>query len=169
MGLSFQTTRLSVEELDPSCPQSEHTTLYQRIPQILTPAVVENLPPYFHGIDSRELAQQWLERMLSESRLMLVRSQQGTLMGLLFAYVESEREAHIGYLLAEEFWGKGFASELLQGFITQATQSECWEKLIGGVERSNVASAKLLQKMGFTEQAGGGNGVVFFEYNISNQ
>lgn len=166
MGLSFQTARLTVKEADLELSLSERSALHQRIPQILTPAVVENLPPYFHGIDSCHLAQQWLERMLAESRLFLVSSDDRTLMGLLFAYVDNDNDAHIGYLLAQEFWGKGFASELLQGFISEVSNSENWSKLIGGVDQTNIASAKLLKKLGFVERPGEDNGVAFFEYRI---
>jgi RimJ/RimL family protein N-acetyltransferase len=166
MGLSFQTARLTVKEADLELSLSERSALHQRIPQILTPAVVENLPPYFHGIDSCHLAQQWLERMLAESRLFLVSSDDRTLMGLLFAYVDNDNDAHIGYLLAQEFWGKGFASELLQGFISEVSNSENWSKLIGGVDQTNIASAKLLKKLGFVERPAEDNGVIFFEYRI---
>lgn len=166
MGLSFQTARLTVKEADLELSLSERSALHQRIPQILTPAVVENLPPYFHGIDSCHLAQQWLEHMLAESRLFLVSSDDGTLMGLLFAYVDNDNDAHIGYLLAQEFWGKGFASELLQGFISEVSNSENWSKLIGGVDQTNIASAKLLKKLGFVERPAEDNGVIFFEYRI---
>jgi len=166
MGLLFQTARLTVKEADLELSLSERSALHQRIPQILTPAVVENLPPYFHGIDSCHLAQQWLERMLAESRLFLVSSEDGTLMGLLFACVDNDNDAHIGYLLAQEFWGKGFASELLQGFISEVSNSENWSKLIGGVDQTNIASAKLLKKLGFVERPAEDNGVIFFEYQI---
>ncbi|RDE19675.1 N-acetyltransferase [Motiliproteus coralliicola] len=167
MGLSFASSRLSVSELTGSLTSCKHTSLLERIPKILTPPVVENLPPYFHGIDSKELAEIWLDRMLSESRLFLVTSVEGTLIGFLFASVENDTDAHIGYLLAEDYWGKGLASELLTGFIGEISNNESWVKLIAGVEESNVASANLLKRQGFIEQPNSGDGVVFFEYTIS--
>ncbi|BCB42057.1 hypothetical protein VagYM19_12470 [Vibrio alginolyticus] len=104
--------------------------------------------------------------MLSESRLLQVKSEEQELIGFLFAYVESESEAHIGYLLSEEYWGKGLASELLKSFIEEIVETESWLKLVGGVEKSNVASANLLKKLGFIEQPANESGVSFYEYTI---
>ncbi|TFH89738.1 GNAT family N-acetyltransferase [Vibrio ouci] len=166
MAMSFKSQRLTVYEVSGEFDLSNHSYLLERIPQILTPAVVVNLPPYFHGIASSEQARIWLERMLLESRLLQVENNSHKLIGFLFAYVESENSAHIGYLLAEEYWGQGLASELLQGFVNEVVKSEPWVKLVGGVDRSNVASAKLLEKLGFVEHAVTDNGVVFYEYAI---
>lgn len=167
MMISFETQRLKVKEVAGELTVSERSALLERIPSILTSSVVENLPPYFHGIVSRELAQIWLDRMLSESRLLQVKSNDNQLIGFLFAYVEDESDAHIGYLLSEEFWGKGLASELLRGFITEVANTESWSILIGGVDRSNITSAHLLKKLGFVEQASDESAVVFYEYQFS--
>lgn len=167
MMISFETQRLKVKEVAGELTVSERSALLERIPSILTSSVVENLPPYFHGIVSRELAQIWLDRMLSESRLLQVKSNDNQLIGFLFAYVEDESDAHIGYLLSEEFWGKGLARELLRGFIAEVVNTESWSILIGGVDRSNIASAHLLKKLGFVEQAFDESAVVFYEYQLS--
>ena len=164
--LAFTTARLAVIEIAETLASSERSALLAQIPQILTTPVVEHLPPYFHGIDSVELADTWLTRMLSESRFFQVKLTTGETIGFLFAYVEDETQAHIGYLLAKEAWGKGLASELLQGFILEASRSTPWVKLIGGVDRANLASAHLLKKLGFVERNRGENPVIFFEYDI---
>ncbi|MDF9390821.1 N-acetyltransferase [Vibrio sp. 1151_11] len=166
MTISFETQRLRVTEVSGDLSLTERSALVEQIPNILTPLVVENLPPYFHGITSVELARVWLDRMSSESRLLQVKSEAQELIGFLFAYVESESEAHIGYLLSEEYWGKGLASELLKSFIEKIVKTESWSKLVGGVERSNVASANLLKKLGFIEQLANDSGVSFYEYTI---
>ncbi|HHF3133833.1 TPA: GNAT family N-acetyltransferase [Vibrio diabolicus] len=166
MAISFESQRLTVVEITEGFDLSKHSYLLERIPQILTPVVVENLPPYFHEIGSSEQARIWLERMLLESRLLQVEAEEHELIGFLFAYVENDEYAHIGYLLAEEYWGRGLASELLQGFIHEVEKSESWLKLVGGVDQSNVASAKLLKKLGFIKQPANDSSVVFYEYTI---
>ena len=166
MALSFETSRLNVIEIEDGFALSERTSLLERIPDILTPSVVENLPPHFHDVASVESAEVWLERMLSESRLLQIKSENSEIIGFLFASVENGSYAHIGYLLAEEYWGKGLASELLKGFIAKVTETEQWLKLVGGVDQSNVASSGLLKKSGFVEQVANENGVVFYEYTI---
>lgn len=170
MAISFKSKRLTVAEITGVFTLSAHSYLLERIPQILTPAVVENLPPYFHGIGSSEEARIWLERMLLESRLLQVEAEKeaenNELIGFLFAYVETDNSAHIGYLLTEEYWRQGLASELLQGFIDEVVKFESWVKIIGGVDQSNIASAKLLTNLGFVEQPANDSGVIFYEYAI---
>ncbi len=166
MAISFESQRLRVVEIAEDFDLSKHSYLLERIPHLLTPAVVKNLPPYFHEIVSSEQAKKWLERMLLESRLLQVQTKDQDLIGFLFAYVENDEYAHIGYLLAEEYWGRGLASELLQGFIHEVGKSEGWLKLIGGVDQANITSAKLLKKLGFIEQPTNDSRVVFYEYAI---
>jgi len=91
---------------------------------------------------------------------------EGELIGFLFAYVEKKSNAHIGYLLTEAYWGKGLASELLQGFIKEVSKAEVWVKLIAGVDPSNITSANLLKKLGFKEQVVDECGMIFYEYMI---
>lgn len=132
--------------------------------------VVDNLPAYFHDIKSPADAEIWLQRMLSESRLFLVKSDADqSLIGFLFAYTENNNEAHIGYLLSQENWGKGLASELVGGFIEFASNEKYWRRLIAGVDRSNFASLHLLDKLGFVEGASSDQQVVFYEYLLLAQ
>ncbi|RJF36678.1 GNAT family N-acetyltransferase [Pseudoalteromonas gelatinilytica] len=162
MNLSFTTKRLNVIEIDASSSMVEHHQLTIALPTILTPAVVANLPGYFQGIDSVSAAEKWLANMLNECRLLMLQSKQQEVVGLLFIYSE-KHDAHIGYLLAEEYWGQGLAFELLQGFINLARASSQLHKLIAGVDESNTPSINLLKKLAFEEQATKENGMLFFQ------
>jgi len=166
MSLSFTTKRLNVIEINASSSMVEHHQLTIALPAILTPAVVENLPSYFQGIDSIAAAEKWLANMLNECRLLMVQSQHQDVVGLLFIYTENQ-DAHIGYLLAEQYWGRGLAFELLQGFINLASTQSHWHKLIAGVDESNTPSIKLLKKLAFEEQASKENGMLFYEFNLN--
>ena len=166
MVISFNTLRLNVIEIDSNAAKSEQTALVNALPAILTPAVVANLPGYFQGIDSIAAAEKWLANMLNECRLLMLQSQQQDVVGLLFIYTENH-DAHIGYLLAEQYWGQGLAFELLQGFINLASTQSHWHKLIAGVDESNTPSIKLLKKLAFEEQASKENGMLFFEFNLN--
>ena len=166
MVISFNTLRLNVIEIDSNAAKSEQTALVNALPAILTPAVVANLPGYFQGIDSIAAAEKWLANMLNECRLLMMQSQQQEVVGLLFIYTENHN-AHIGYLLAEQYWGQGLAFELLQGFINLASTQSHWHKLIAGVDESNTPSIKLLKKLAFEEQASKENGMLFFEFNLN--
>jgi len=166
MNLSFTTKRLNVIEIDASSSMVEHHQLTITLPAILTPAVVANLPGYFQGIDSIAAAEKWLANMLNECCLLMLQSQHQEIVGLLFIYIENH-DAHIGYLLAEQYWGQGLAFELLQGFINLAGTQSQLHKLIAGVDESNTPSIKLLKKLAFEKQASKENGMLFYELNLN--
>ncbi len=54
----------------------------------------------------------------------------------------------LGYLLAERAWGKGIASELIRGLVEWCRKSGI-ASIVGGVERNNIASRRVLEKNGF--------------------
>ena len=166
MNLDYKTPRLNIAELSRGSTPSAAPALLHRIVDILSPVVVESLPPYFHGINSPTEAQVWLDKMLSESRLFAV-YHNDEIIGFLFVASEDGQNAHIGYLLGENYWGQGFAGEFLQGFIEQASKARLWHKLIGGVDIHNRASAILLLKRGFVKQPGSAGPVVFYEYQLT--
>lgn len=169
MALSFNSLRLKVSEITADFSASERAELITQIPEILSPCVVESLPPHFQGIHSSDLAETWLDRMLSESRLLLVRTLDNTLIGFLFIFSENNRDAHIGYLLSEIFWGQGLATELLENFIAVVSEKGLWSTLIGGVESSNTASISLLKKLNFVEQteSDSQSETLFYSYSIN--
>jgi len=103
--------------------------------------------------------------MLNECCLLMLQSQHQEVIGLLFVYTE-KHDAHIGYLLAEQYWGQGLAFELLQGFINLACTHSYWRKLIAGVDELNRPSIKLLKKLAFEEQASKENGMLFYEFDL---
>ena len=77
-------------------------------------------------------------------------------------------EVRLGYLLAEDAWGQGYASELVEAFVGWCRQHPPIASIVGGVARDNVASARVLTKSGF-EQDGASNagGEDLFRFNIT--
>lgn len=59
-----------------------------------------------------------------------------------------ENDFEIGYRIAEEFWGNGFGSELLQLLITYCFKVRSLESIVAYVESKNIHSVKMLQKCG---------------------
>lgn len=174
MQQCFCTARLRIDQISRENSLENSASFFSRTQAILSPAVVENLPPYFHHIDSASAAQVWFERMQAESHFYpITHLEHDELAGFLFVFNDDagddSGEAHIGYLLAENYWGMGLASELLAGFIAFAEREKRWKKLLGGVDPANTASAHLLQKLGFQEQAhdGDGDGAVFYAYTLT--
>jgi RimJ/RimL family protein N-acetyltransferase len=138
------------------------------ITELLTPKVVESLPPYFRNIKSHSDAQDWYEKMVSESRLFMVKKTgTNTTIGFVFVFSGNDADAHIGYLLGESYWGQGYATELLKGLIDFIKHENKITQLIAGVATNNIVSSKLLLKLGFVKSASENNETVFYEYRLS--
>jgi RimJ/RimL family protein N-acetyltransferase len=107
--------------------------------------------------------------MLSESRLFIVkRTDTNTIIGFVFLYVGNDDDAHIGYLLGESYWSKGYATELLKGLINSIKYENKIKRLIAGVAINNIVSSKLLIKLGFVNSSSENNETVFYEYQLSH-
>ncbi len=151
---SFDTARLSVLELASENCFSPSEAFLDCIQRVLTPEVVAHLPNYFKGVNSRGQAELWLGAIMADSRLFaLLDSDNDQLIGFLFVHESDGGEANIGYLFEQSSWGKGFATELLNGLIEWNTRTQQWQRILGGVELENAASSRALIKAGF-EPAG---------------
>ncbi len=150
MMLAYSTQRIDVIEL---ASAEQIDAFAQELSDILTPAVVSYLPPFFARVRDRESARDLLENMLKQSRVYCLCSRANReLMGLVFASIDIQHSTNIGYLLAEQFWGQGVATELMTAFVEQYAPQQQWQTLIAGVDKGNEASIKLLNKLGFTLQ-----------------
>lgn len=69
-------------------------------------------------------------------------------------YLPETDEIEIGYLLSKPYWGKGLATESAIAGLDYGFNSLGIEKIIGIVHPENVASQKVLEKIGlrFQEQ-----------------
>lgn len=63
---------------------------------------------------------------------------------------EESGDDEIGYRFIQEYWGKGYGFEVCEGLITYARKIQL-PKLVGYVVDENIASAKILEKLGFKE------------------
>lgn len=116
----YSTPRLTVSEMSSDVfePQQSGvlTELLDGALSVLTPEVVEHLPPYFQGIHTRDQARSWLTCLLADSRLLVVLDVNDALpdnnvseqvMGFVFLHSDEQRSAHMGYLLKQSAWGRG--------------------------------------------------------------
>lgn len=151
----FDTERLSILHWSSSLEDSnKKLQLAETLVQILSPVVLEHLPPSVQVEQTTEAVLTWIDDRSEGSDVHLVINEQSqTLIGLLVLVSEPQNEAHtkihIGYLLSSKAWGNGYASELVAGLLQQAA-SQAPMTLIGGVAKGNEASAHILQKHGFS-------------------
>ncbi|WP_281557568.1 GNAT family N-acetyltransferase [Thalassomonas sp. RHCl1] len=136
---------------------------------LLTPKVVEPLPMSFHGINSRSKALHWLQQTMAESELLVVQlkpARQVIAAILLHGVAESKAAINIGYLLAEQYWGKGYAAEMLTALIRYYKHMKNISTLNAGVAANNIASISLLEKCGFCHIPGHGNETLFYRLKL---
>lgn len=142
MNSICKTTRLQIDEVFNSNQSSE---FLESIIEILTPSV-------------------------ADGRLFVVTLEgESKAIGFVFLSTENAGDSHIGYLLGESFWGKGYATEILRCLIDFIKSEEQVIRLIAGVATDNIASIKLLQKLGFIHISREDNGTIFYEYQLSQE
>ena len=147
---NFETERLNVCHWGSVLPDPERREELERnLRVLLSPAVLAPLPPSMQLVRSATL-HRWIEDRNAESDVYsVVTKADNKLIGLLILAFTDARTVHLGDLLAEESWGKGYASELVQGLVG----TSAGHLLVGGVAADNPASARVLIKAGFEMDA----------------
>ena len=151
----FTTSRLVINEWH-SLEASECNSLdlSSVVANMLTEPVTQSLPPGWQGAYDIERAKQWINERDQESTTLLVVEQDSKeAIGLMILFeftheTTNDIEIRLGYLLAENAWGKGYATELLSGFVEWCRQNNI-TSIAGGVGKENIASQRVLAKAGF--------------------
>ena len=157
---SFETDRMLVREWNSLPPgHSRDQNLASLVVAILTPPVTRSLPEEWQGEYTLDRATKWIdERNQNGATLLVLERSSKMTIGLMLLFEsdddQSGRSVRIGYLLAESVWGRGLASELLKGFVDWCRTVEI-TSIVGGVERNNIASQRVLEKNGFTVLSNG--------------
>lgn len=64
-----------------------------------------------------------------------------------------ERQAYLGYTLAREHWGKGYAIEATQRVLAYLFEELHLHRIVAECDVENTASFKLLERVGFRREA----------------
>jgi len=62
------------------------------------------------------------------------------------------RRAEVGFLVAREFWGQGYAVEAMRAIVAYATNALKLERLSARTHSGNESSARLLKRLGFAHE-----------------
>ena len=128
-------------------------SLAAAVTEIMTHRVTLALPAAWQGEYTPERAQQWVEERDGDGLTLLAVSRAvGEALGLVIIH-ETVAEGggavlRIGYMLGEGAWGKGFGTELVGGLVAWAGENGV-TAMLGGVDRKNLASQRVLEKNGF--------------------
>jgi RimJ/RimL family protein N-acetyltransferase len=150
----FDTDRLTLQEWHRA--EINKDDLASSIVAILTETVTQSLPVPWQGKFSIARARSWIDERDSEGTTLLAREKTtGTVIGLMIlaeataAHENKGIEVRLGYVIAETAWGRGFASEMVGGFVTWCSSRSGIYSVAGGVAADNPASARVLKKNGF--------------------
>ncbi len=154
---AFETERLLVKEWHSLLSSDwQEQELAGVIVTILTKPVTHALPASWQGSYTEERANEWvMERDSDGTTLLVIEKLSGRAIGLMILFEmlaeagSDMTDVRLGYLLAEDAWGKGFATELVSGFVSWCRGQSPIMSIAGGVERDNQASIRVLEKNGF--------------------
>ena len=87
-------------------------------------------------------------------RLALVRRDDDTLLGTctLFDHDRQSRRAQVGYVLARDAWGQGYAHEAVGALLDHAFEAWNLHRVEADIDPRNQASARLLERLGFQRE-----------------
>jgi len=151
----FQTARVhAVAARNVLADEAMTTLVAEQAPAILTEIVLAPLPPHFSDGLANSNPKRWLETRMKEGAVLaLFQIADDHLCGFIFLFEsveDGERIVHIGYLFGETYWGQGLATELLEGLVAHCQAIGGIDLLSAGVEIGNAASARVLEKTGFS-------------------
>lgn len=98
---------------------------------------------------SIEVTRSWLERMIDRSASGgedFVIEFEGRVIG----DVGAGRLPEFGFMIDPGYWGRGIATEAARAFIDYAFEATPVDRLTADVDPRNLASLKVLEKLGFT-------------------
>ncbi|MBT3051919.1 MAG: GNAT family N-acetyltransferase [Candidatus Thiodiazotropha sp. (ex Codakia orbicularis)] len=151
----YSTDRLLVSEWHSIAPNEwNQVGLDAVVLNTLTPRVTQSLPPVWQGAYTLERANHWInERDKEGVTLIVVDKSSLDAIGFVILFESSNyKDLRLGYLLKESAWGKGFASELIQGLVEWSTNKGI-SSITGGVDVDNIASKRVLEKNGFINES----------------
>jgi RimJ/RimL family protein N-acetyltransferase len=119
--------------------------------------IARNLMDSFPHPYTEKDAEHWISNCQNEkTNLLLAIEYKGEFVGGIGAHFKQDihrYNAELGYWIGEPFWGKGIASTVLQFFSEYLFAHYKLNRIYGDVFSNNPASAKVLEKNGFTKEA----------------
>ena len=172
---AYNTERLQVLPWKDYADSSEKVFAFaELVSQLLSPEVTKDLPDSWQQVFTGADAKQWVEDRDEESNLLLIQNQSSkAIIGLMFLHEsesdDSSVEVRLGYLIAQEHWGKGYATELIQGLVLWCKGIKKIKSISGGVESGNIGSIKVLERSDFKCISEANDPTLFFVYHFQRK
>ena len=152
--MNFDTERLAVRDWMPLLEHpAEAARLADALRPILTPPVMRHLPEHVKLPQTAPDIPQWMADRAEQGAVATITDTEArALVGLLFLSHPEQTpggsERYLGYLFAQDAWGKGYATEAVTGLLAHL-DGQGVLRLLAGVTPENTASARVLVKAGF--------------------
>ena len=106
--------------------------------------------------DSRDYLQRMVESQAQKPRLTwelaIVCRSDDRLIGACDLTLEDEREGDLGYILARDAWGQGYATEAARAMVAAGFEQLGLERVFATCDVDNAASAHVLEKAGLRQE-----------------
>lgn len=145
MKVIFETKRLTIKKIE-----KNDKLHFSRLLSDL--AIVSSIPqPPFSETEIKEKFDKAIDAPITilESRVTILGvypKNESTLIGLCAFLTNNDEDKELGYRFLEEFWGKGFATELTKGAIDFCFNELNIKKLTADVALKNTESVKVLER-----------------------
>ena len=114
---------------------------------------LSNVPfPY-----TSEDADYWLDSVKKNELRLSIRLNDALIGGIGLTHGD-DGYCELGYWLGREYWGRGYATEASNSLLNYVRENTSLRKFRANVYKENIASSKVLQKLGFKQT---GEGEVF--------
>lgn len=90
-----------------------------------------------------------LNQVKTDYHLSIVLKENSKMIGDIFVEVVNKKTFVLGYTLDSEYWSLGYASEVIQAFLTYMKETYQFKKVICYAYNDNIRSIKLLKRLGF--------------------
>lgn len=153
-NLKLKSARLSAENWAGILKDAAKRNLLEdQLSKILTPNITRYLPSSMQFSADHGSISKWVSDLAAEAHVLCVRSREtAALVGIIILGDDPEPNPipsiHLGYFLGENDWGNGYATELVLALVS-AFETGPRTRLVAGVDRSNAASVRVLEKSGF--------------------
>ena len=81
---------------------------------------------------------------------LVIRKEDGAVIGTVATHDRREQVAEIGYLLLRRFWNQGYAREAVSRLVTLLLEDEGYRRIYADTDPDNSGSNRLLRRLGFT-------------------
>ena len=111
--------------------------------------MTKRMPHPFHVKHAEDFVVQVAAQDPARASTFVIEHEDQGPVGVIVLFEGEDRVPETGYWIGREFWGRGFATEALEGALVWASRKWRRRALVAGHFADNPASGRVLEKAGF--------------------